>query len=89
MEDSLPRNWDVFYRRAGTSTPLHAMRLVPSVVRHVKDSKWHLRPHKTYDTSNAGTWTSSRKGRVADTQCWHRGRQVVVPVGVTPYQGHG
>ena len=59
------------------------------MVRQVKDSKRHLRPHKTYDMSNAGTWTSSRKGRVADTQCWHRDREAVVTVGVTSYQGYG
>ncbi len=69
--------------------PLHAMRIAPNLVRQAKGSKRHLRPHKTYDTSNAGTWTSSRKGRVADTQCRDRGREAVVPVGVTTYQGYG
>ena len=65
------------------------MRLVPNLVRQVKGSKGHLRQHKTCDMSNAGTGTSSRKGRLADGQCWHWGREAVVAVGVTPTQGHG
>jgi hypothetical protein len=85
----LPRNQMFVYGRAGASTPFHAMRRVPSLVRQVKGSKRHLRPHKTYDTSNAGTGGDSRKGRVADTQYPQRGRGAVVPVGVTTYQGHG
>jgi hypothetical protein len=84
-----PRTWSGKYRKAGTSMPLHATRIAPNLVRQVKGSKRHLRPHKTYDTSNAGTCTSSRKGREADTQCWYRGREVVVPGGVTPTQGYG
>jgi hypothetical protein len=44
---------------------LHPDWLVPSVVRHVKGSKGHLQPHKTCDTSNAGTGTDShRVGRL-------------------------
>jgi hypothetical protein len=75
--------------RAGASAALHPTWLVPSVVRHVKGSKGHLRLHKTCDMSNAGTGTSSREGRVADTQCWHRGREAVVAVGVTSHRGCG
>jgi hypothetical protein len=63
--------------------------LASSVVRHVQGSKGHLRLHNTCDTSNAGTGTSSREGRRADRQCWHRGREVVVAGGVTTTQGHG
>jgi hypothetical protein len=51
----MPRNRTLFYGRAGASRALHPMRLVPSVVRHVKGSKGHLKPHNTCDTSNAGT----------------------------------
>jgi hypothetical protein len=69
--------------------PLHAARLVPSLVRQVKGSKRHLRPHKSYDTSNAGTWTSSHMGRAADAQCWYRDREAVVAGGVTTTQGYG
>jgi hypothetical protein len=76
-------------REAGAPRALHPLGMVPSVVRHVKGSKGHLKPHKTCDTSNAGTGTSSREGRVADTQCWDRGREAVVAGGVTPTQGHG
>jgi hypothetical protein len=86
---ALPRNRNPLYGRAGTGMALHPNRLVPSVVRHVKESKGHLRQHKTCDTSNAGTGASSRKGRVADTQCWHRGREAVVAVGVTSHRGCG
>jgi hypothetical protein len=85
----LPRNRVLGYGRAGASWALHPNGLVPSVVRHVKGSKGHLRQHKTCDASNAGTAASSRKGRVADTQCWHRGREAVVAGGVTTTQGHG
>ena len=84
-----PATGHTAYRRAGTSKPLHAMRIVPSLVRQVKGSKGHLQPHKTCDTSNAGTCISSSNGRVADTQCGYRGREVVVPGGVTPTQGYG
>jgi hypothetical protein len=85
----VPRNGGKLYRRAGASKSLHTMRRVPSLVRQVKGSKRHLRPHKTYDTSNAGTSGYSRNGRGADTQCTQRGREAVVTVGVTTYRGHG
>jgi hypothetical protein len=75
--------------RAGVSRALHPKRLVPSVVRHVKGSKGHLQPHKTCDMSNAGTGASSSNGRSADDQCWHRGREAVVAVGVTSHRGCG
>jgi hypothetical protein len=68
---------------------LHPKWLVPSLVRQVKGSKGHLQQHKTCDASNAGTAASSREGWVADTQCWHRGREAVVAGGVTTTQGHG
>jgi hypothetical protein len=77
------------YGRAGAPRALPPMRLVPSVVRHVKGSKGPLTPPKTCDRSNAGTGANSRKGRVADSQCWHRGRKAVVAGGVTTTQGHG
>jgi hypothetical protein len=50
-----PRNQRQRSGRAGASAALHPSWLVPSVVRHVKGSKGHLRQHKTCDTSNAGT----------------------------------
>jgi hypothetical protein len=87
--ESLPRNRNGFYGRAGATTALHPEWLVPRVVRHVKGSKGHLRPYKTCDTSNAGTGTSSSNGRSADDQCWDRGREAVVAVGVTSHQGCG
>jgi hypothetical protein len=68
---------------------LHPEQLVPRVVRHVKGSKGHLRQHNTCDMSHAGTGTDSRKGRLADGQCWNRGREAVVAVGVTSHRGHG
>jgi hypothetical protein len=68
---------------------LHPTQLVPSLVRQVKGSKGHLRQHKTCDMSNAGTGTSSRKGRSADDQCWNRGREAVVAGGGTNTQGYG
>jgi hypothetical protein len=86
---SLPRNRMRNYGRAGASAALHPHWLVPSVVRHVKGSKGHLRQHKTCDTSNAGTGSSSSNGRSADDQCWHRGREAVVVGGVTTTQGYG
>ena len=85
----LPRNRNTFYGRAGASRALHPKGQVPSLVRQVKGSKGHLRQHNTCDMSNAGTGTSSSNGRVADTQCWHRGREAVVAVGVTSHQGYG
>jgi hypothetical protein len=75
--------------RAGATMALHPTWLAPNLVRQGKGSKGHLRPHKTCDASNAGTAVSSRKGRVVDTQCWHRGREAVVAGGVTTTQGHG
>jgi hypothetical protein len=78
-----------YYGRAGTEMALHPNRLVPNPVRRAKGSKGHLRQHKTCDMSNAGTGTDSRKGRLADGQCWDRGRGAVVAVGVTPHQGYG
>jgi hypothetical protein len=39
--------------------------------------------------SNAGTGTNSRKGRLADGQCWDRSREAVVAGGVTTTQGYG
>jgi hypothetical protein len=51
----MPRNRSMIYGRAGATMALHPNWLVPSVVRHVKGSKGHLKPHKTCDTSNAGT----------------------------------
>jgi hypothetical protein len=85
----LPRNRTPICGRAGASLALHPRSLVPSVVRHVKGSKGHLRQHKTCDMSNAGTGTDSRKGRLADGQCRNRGREAVVAVGVTSHQGYG
>jgi hypothetical protein len=58
------------------------------VVRHVKGSKRHLQPHKTYDMSNAGTSVDSSNGRGADTQCLQRDREAVVAGGVTTTQGY-
>ena len=84
-----PRNRISGSGRAGVSWALHPTRLVPSVVRHVKGSKGHLRQHKTCDTSNAGTGTDSRKGRPVDGQCRNRGREAVVAVGVTSHRGYG
>jgi hypothetical protein len=85
----LPRNRTYPYGRAGAARALHPVQLVPSVVRHVKGSKGHLRPHKICDTSNAGTRTDSRKGRLADSQGRNRGREAVVAVGVTSHRGCG
>jgi hypothetical protein len=76
-------------RRAGISKPLHAMRFVPSVVRHVKGATRPLQPHTTYDTSNAGTSVYSSNGRMTETQGTQRGREAVVTVGGTSYQGPG
>jgi hypothetical protein len=75
--------------RAGATMALPPTWLAPNLVRQAKGSKGHLRPPNTCDTSNAGTAVSSRKGRVADTQCQQRGREAVVAGGVTPHQGHG
>ena len=85
----LPRNRMIGYGRAGVSAALHPSWLVPHPVRRAKGSKGHLRQHKTCDTSNAGTGTDSRKGRLADGQCRDRGREAVVAVGVTSHQGYG
>ena len=85
----LPRNRTQAYGRAGAIWALHPIWLVPNPVRRAKGSNGHLPLHKTCDTSNAGTAASSREGRVADTQCWQRGREAVVAGGVTTTQGHG
>ncbi len=84
-----PRNRRFGYGRAGASMALHPSWLVPNLVRQAKGSKGHLRQHKTCDTSNAGTGASSSNGRSADDQCWHRGREAVVAVGVTSHRGCG
>jgi hypothetical protein len=86
---ALPRNRMSCYGRAGASAALHPSWRVPNPVRRAKGSKGHLRQHKTCDTSNAGTGTDSRKGRLADGQCRDRGREAVVAGGVTTTQGHG
>ena len=88
-KDFLPHNRTDDYGRVGARAALHPTWLVPSVVRHVKGSKGHLRQHKTCDMSNAGTGTDSRKGRPADGQCRNRGREAVVAGGVTTTQGYG
>jgi hypothetical protein len=85
----LPRNRISDYGRAGASRALHPTRRVPRVVRQAKGSKGHLRQHNPCDTSNAGTGTSSSNGRSADDQCWHRGREAIVAVGVTSHRGCG
>ena len=85
----LPRNRTIVYGRAGATRALHPARLVPRLVRQVKGSKGHLKPHNTCDTSNAGTFASSDNGRSADDQCWDRGREAVVAGGVTTTQGCG
>jgi hypothetical protein len=68
---------------------LHPTRRGPNLVRQAKGSKGHLRPHKTCDMSNAGTGASPSNGRSADDQCWYRGSEAVVAVGVTVHQGCG
>ena len=68
---------------------LTSQGLVPNPVRRVQGSKGHLRQHNTCDMSNAGTGTDSRKGRLADGQCRHRGREAVVAGEVTTTQGYG
>jgi hypothetical protein len=88
-ESSQPRNRTISYGRAGATLALHPSGRVPNAVRRAKGSKGHLQPHKTCDTSNAGTGSSSSNGRSADDQCWHRGREAVVAGGVTTTQGHG
>jgi hypothetical protein len=94
----LPRNHIFQYGRAGASRALYPTRLVPRVVRHVTGSKGHLRPHKTCDTSKAGTSASfirvwpgmvATGDRSADDQRWSWGRQAVVAGGVTTTQGCG
>jgi hypothetical protein len=89
LYESLPRNRIFIYGRAGALWALHPNRRVPNPVRRAKGSKGHLQPHKTCDTSNAGTGSSSSNGRSADDQCWHRGREAVVAGGVTTTQGYG
>jgi hypothetical protein len=89
MKYPLPRNRNRSDGRAGAGWALHPIRLVPSVVRHVKGSKGHLRQHQTCDMSNAGTGTDSQKGRLADGQCRDRGREAIVAGGVTTTQGYG
>ena len=64
---------------------LQSDELVSSVVRHVKGSERHLSRRINCYVSNAGTDDNSYKGRLADSQCGHRGRRVVVLSGrVTP-----
>jgi hypothetical protein len=89
MLSILPRNRSDQNGSAGASAALHPSWRVPNPVRRAKGSKGHLPQHKTCDMSNAGTGTSSRKGRSADDQCWHRGREAVVAGGVTTTQGYG
>ena len=52
--------------------------LVSSVVRHGKGSEGHLSQRRNCYASNAGTDDDSLRGRLADSQCCHRGRRVVV-----------
>jgi len=48
--------------RAGAIMALHPAWLAPNLVRQAKGSKGHLRPPKTCDTSNAGTFGWLPKG---------------------------
>ena len=68
---------DVSLQESGNLRALTPMRIAPSLVRQVKGSKWHLRSHKTYDRATPEPEPAPVKGRVAETQCWDRGREAV------------
>lgn len=74
-------------RLSGVTRSLQPFSLVSSVVRHGKGSEGNLNRQVNCYASNAGTGCNSRKGRLADSQCYRRGSESVVVGGVTTTQG--